>query len=1250
MKIMEQVFMTVLNMSAAASVVIAVVLLARLLLRRAPKKWSYLLWSVVAFRLCCPVSFKSIFSVFRLKVLQPSAASAAAETAARQTSTITYIPQLTPQTPAVSPVTTPVTPTAPITPVTPVTPVSPSVPVTTPVTTPAAAEMAQSTPTLLTTLLWMMIWLWIAAMLVLIGYSIYSYIKMRRVVDDAVIVRDNIYETDRIRTPFILGLVRPRIYIPTGLDSEQMDYVVAHESCHLRRHDNIVKTFAFLLMAVHWFNPLVWLSFHLMTKDMEMSCDEAVLGRREGANKTYSTTLLSFAAPSHFPAATPLCFGESSVKSRIKNALSWRRPRTWVTLLAILLCVAALAACATNPATPKAEPEPISQEQEEPDEELASRYLKMKVGDVGHDAFHIQLADDYTMALTVQLPESWMDRYTVESDDYGFSVFDRSARADAPEGSTWGLLFSIRCLPGMYPLNFEWGYKAKVLATNADATFLMEYPDEIQSAEMVHSSESVTKRYMEMRGETDQVQVILSGDMQEKTYNEYNWDPDTVTLYQSVKVLRGGQPVFCDGATSRAIREMLTGRKYVGNDTVRRSFENANAVGVLADTVYAVDMRTGAILQYDVGLVAAEPLTADELAQLRDALECRGYGWQVRVTDLGSNSFRIEDAGYTPGLDMTVQLPASWAGRYAYDVYSGGITFYCKATRESSNVDGYPGVLCGIDVVDRMMTPDEPLPDSSRVLATAGSYSVLLIFPSDIQFGEDTMAEYQAMSEDRDQIKIKLSDWMLTNTWNETNWVPGTVTLRDYDQDSKTVICDALTSQAIREMLESRTFEENDTRMKTITSHGLEIQCNGRLYYLVGTPSRDPWISGYVMNDTAQFNTEPLTDSELSYLQRALNNNGRVLQVKVTDQGGDTFRLEDVGYTPGLDMTVKVPASWAGRYDYRITETGITLYCKAAHEGNEDYVGRICWVDVQQGVYPLDYTLNYDQVLASGQNYSVWLRRPTDWACPAEAAEEYEKMGGEIDSMTFTLSPEMERNTWNESNWVPGTVTVVWKNQEGWNPVICDPVASAAIRQFLNSREYVDNTIGSYDSVIFVDGVKYFFHSETGTLYSAPGEGYTKKAKWPLQAGELALIRTAVENGGTLPVYYEDTGSHYTIHGYDAAMLGWQAETKSLYFADPAFWGEKFAGVGVEGGAHWNDDGETELSMGFVVSNGQTSTGAMEGLHVNCTVNVSTGTVVSREFTSDGGDTLELTDQDLVEIAVRTAQVMRDAEANVPRG
>ena len=150
--------------------------------------------------------------------------------------------------------------------------------------------------------------------------------------------------------PFILGLLRPRIYIPFDMEGEELRFVLAHERYHIQHGDHLIRAFAFLLMAVHWFNPLCWLAFALCGRDMEIRCDEAVLDSQKVNRKAYSRTLLSFADERRFPRPIPLAFGEASVKSRIQNALNWKRPKTWVTILAAVVCLFAVAACAANPA------------------------------------------------------------------------------------------------------------------------------------------------------------------------------------------------------------------------------------------------------------------------------------------------------------------------------------------------------------------------------------------------------------------------------------------------------------------------------------------------------------------------------------------------------------------------------------------------------------------------------------------------------------------------------------------------------------------------------------------------------------------------------------------------------------------------------------------------------------------------------------------------------------------------------------
>lgn len=328
---MERLFYRVLNMSISAAAVIAVVVLMRLLLRSAPKKWRYLLWSAVGFRLCCPVSFKAVFSLFRLR---PSIMNSVggAENAVIQAQSMPSAAQLAVPAASAAPAAAVITPAA--------------VPAVIPAASMPVPEPVRLWPSL-------GIVLWLCGMTVMLVLGIIRYIRMKRGLADAAALEKGVFATDRIRVPFILGLLPPRVYVPAGLGEEERTYVLAHERVHIHRGDHWVKLLAYFMLAVHWFNPAVWAAFFLMSRDMEMSCDERVLRDLGGQAKAYSSTLLRFAEGRQFPAPAPLGFGESDVKSRIKNALRWKKPKLWITLAATVLCIAAVAACTADPKEPK---------------------------------------------------------------------------------------------------------------------------------------------------------------------------------------------------------------------------------------------------------------------------------------------------------------------------------------------------------------------------------------------------------------------------------------------------------------------------------------------------------------------------------------------------------------------------------------------------------------------------------------------------------------------------------------------------------------------------------------------------------------------------------------------------------------------------------------------------------------------------------------------------------------------------------
>ena len=322
----QTLFPTLLNMSLTAGIVILCVIAARLALKRAPKVFSYALWAVVLFRLLCPVSLPSGISLL-------GALDAPARQASPVVSTVTYVqPQRQPE--AIQPQTEQV-------PVEPQTPASDSL-------APVVPEQQATS-----TVDWAAVaaWVWLAGVLGMAGYSIFALLRLRRRLVGSLRLRDNIYLADHISTPFVLGLVRPRIYLPSTLTQGEMGYIIRHEQYHIRHGDHVVKVLAFAALCLHWFNPLVWAAFILAGKDMEMRCDEAVVRQLgEEVKADYSASLLALATGRLTIAGTPLAFGEGDPKGRIRNLLRWKRPRVWLSMVAGVACVAVIAACAANPA------------------------------------------------------------------------------------------------------------------------------------------------------------------------------------------------------------------------------------------------------------------------------------------------------------------------------------------------------------------------------------------------------------------------------------------------------------------------------------------------------------------------------------------------------------------------------------------------------------------------------------------------------------------------------------------------------------------------------------------------------------------------------------------------------------------------------------------------------------------------------------------------------------------------------------
>jgi len=337
---MSELFLTVLNMSLTASYVILFVIIVRLLLKKAPKVISYALWSVVAFRLIIPFSVESMFSLMPRKtnaVLIPN--------------DIIYQqnPKINSGIKAVDSF------------------VNNSLPV--------PAIEASVNP--LQIYVEIGAYIWLLGMAALLVYGFVSGLVLKRQLKGAKLMEKNIFEAHNLQTPFVLGLISPRIYLPVGLGKEEQYYILLHEQTHVHRKDHIIKALAFLILSIHWFNPLVWIAFMLMATDMELSCDERVMRVMNNVNikKTYANLLLSFAAERHIINGSPLAFGEGNVKWRIKNVLNYKRPTFWLTAVALAVTIVVAVGLFTNPITAKPD-----------DTTLISQLLENKTENVGNNS------------------------------------------------------------------------------------------------------------------------------------------------------------------------------------------------------------------------------------------------------------------------------------------------------------------------------------------------------------------------------------------------------------------------------------------------------------------------------------------------------------------------------------------------------------------------------------------------------------------------------------------------------------------------------------------------------------------------------------------------------------------------------------------------------------------------------------------------------------------------------------------------
>lgn len=294
---MDAVFTQFINLNIVASFLILAVIILRLFLTKAPKWTRCIMWAMVAVRLAIPFSFESNLS------LVPNAQKLNSSV----NSSVAYID--------------------------------------TPVTT-HSYETTTSTPDFINILSCV----WIIGIAVMIGYMVFSYIKVHRMVRESINLRDNLWICDHISSPFVLGIFRPKIYLLSSMSEKECEYVISHEQAHLNRLDNIWKPIGYILLSIYWFNPLCWIAYRLFIKDIELSCDESVVKSLDTTGKKeYSTALLTCSSSRSTVSACPLAFGENNVKQRIKSVLSYKKPTLYIIIIAVVLCAVVAVLFMTNP-------------------------------------------------------------------------------------------------------------------------------------------------------------------------------------------------------------------------------------------------------------------------------------------------------------------------------------------------------------------------------------------------------------------------------------------------------------------------------------------------------------------------------------------------------------------------------------------------------------------------------------------------------------------------------------------------------------------------------------------------------------------------------------------------------------------------------------------------------------------------------------------------------------------------------------
>ncbi len=496
---MGDIFLKLLNMSITAGWLILAVLCIRLLFRKIPKWVNCLLWGVAAIRLICPFSIESQFSI--LQSTEPIKSSTVVEGEVQN-----YIPSIDSRLTIVENTINPI--------------LTESF---------AYNESDNVAPLQIVTHAAGLVWG--CGMVLLIICAMGSAVKLHKLVREAVCVRDNIYICDAVKSPFILGIVRPRVYLSSSLGRREMDYVLAHESAHLKRKDHWWKALGYLLLCIYWFNPLCWMAYSMLCKDIELACDEKVAKDMTfHEKKEYSKVLLSCAGQRSLIMVCPLAFGEVGVKERVKSVLNYKKPTLWI-IIATAAVLVILAVCfLTNPVReyqiritiPAGSTEPFCYSDEAEDNSLSTEQMPREEDNSQQEAFaDVQVSDILNggSPVAVSKEDALIFRAFLESGEWGEGTSDCLDNCELIfDGNT--LRYHSDC--GTFNDSVYNRHISLSKENKAEVNAILEKYISLQAEEMLVENDTIQNIMLYEQAETDKVCIKVQPSMiREKTFYYY---------------------------------------------------------------------------------------------------------------------------------------------------------------------------------------------------------------------------------------------------------------------------------------------------------------------------------------------------------------------------------------------------------------------------------------------------------------------------------------------------------------------------------------------------------------------------------------------------------------------------------------------------------------------------------------------------------------------------------------------------------